>query len=307
MVLSSYSDVCDLVKNRPDGQIITVLGPTATGKTRLAVRLARDFNAEIISADSRQVYRGMDIGTGKDLADYVIDGQQIPYHLIDIAEPGEEYNVAQFQRAAYQAMDEISARRREVLLCGGSGMYIAALLGGYRLSPIERDEKLYAELEQKSDEELTELLASYHPLHNHTDTCERARLLKAVEIECYYAQHPEWKQLVREVPSVIIGLMGDRDGIRSRITDRLRQRLDEGMIEEVDSLIKNGASTRQLLKYGLEYKFVTMYLLGQISKEEMFTKLNTAIHQFSKRQMTWFRKMERDGFVIHWIDIANLR
>lgn len=307
MKLRSYSDVCDLVRSRPAGHAITVLGPTATGKTRLAVRLARDFNAEIVSADSRQVYRGMDIGTGKDLSDYVIDGQQIPYHLIDVAEPGEEYNVAQYQRAAYQVIDEIRGRGREVLICGGSGMYVAALLGGYRLSPIERDERLWVDLQSKSDEELTEMLRSFRPLHNHTDTCERERLLKAVEIESYYATHPEWKELVHEVPSVIIGLCGDRDGIRERITARLRQRLDEGMIEEVDALVKKGVSTRQLLKYGLEYKFVTMYVLGEITREEMFAKLNTAIHQFSKRQMTWFRKMERDGFVIHWIDIEDLK
>lgn len=305
-MLRSYAEVCDLVRNRPAGQVITVLGPTATGKTRLAVRLARDFNAEIISADSRQVYRGMDIGTGKDLSDYVIDGQQIPYHLIDIVEPGTEYNVAQYQQAAYLAMDDIKSRGREVLICGGSGMYVEALLGGYRLSPIERDEKLRAELEAKSDEELTELLASFHPLHNHTDTCERERLLKAVEIECYYAQHPEWKERVREIPSVIIGTTGDRDLVRAKITARLRQRLEEGMIDEVDTLIKNGASVKQLLKYGLEYKFVTLFLLGELSKEEMFEKLNIAIHQFSKRQMTWFRRMERQGFVIHWVDVAQL-
>lgn len=305
-MLRSYAEVCDLVRQRPAGQVITVLGPTATGKTRLAVRLARDFNAEIISADSRQVYRGMDIGTGKDLSDYFIDGQQIPYHLIDIVEPGTEYNVAQYQQAAYLAMDGIKSRGREVLICGGSGMYVEALLGGYRLSPIEPDEKLRAELEAKSDEELTELLASFHPLHNHTDTCERARLLKAVEIECYYARHPEWKERVREIPSVIIGTTGDRDLVRAKITARLRQRLDEGMIEEVDNLIKNGASVQQLLKYGLEYKFVTLFLLGELSKEEMFEKLNIAIHQFSKRQMTWFRRMERQGFVIHWVDVSHL-
>lgn len=305
-MLHSYAEVCDLVRQRPSGQVITVLGPTATGKTRLAVRLARDFNAEIISADSRQVYRGMDIGTGKDLSDYFIDGQQIPYHLIDIVEPGTEYNVAQYQQAAYLAMDDIKSRGREVLICGGSGMYVEALLGGYRLSPIEPDENLRAELEAKSDEELTELLASFHPLHNHTDTCERGRLLKAVEIECYYAQHPEWKERVREIPSVIIGTTGDRDLVRAKITARLRQRLDEGMIDEVDQLIKNGASVQQLLKYGLEYKFVTLFLLGELSKDEMFEKLNIAIHQFSKRQMTWFRRMERQGFVIHWVDVSHL-
>ncbi len=304
--LKSYDDICQLIRSKRDEEIVTVLGPTATGKTRLAVRIARDFGGEIISADSRQVYRGMDIGTGKDLEDYVIDGQVIPYHLIDIAEPGVEYNVAQYQQAAYVAMDAIRGRGREIVLCGGSGMYIEALLGGYRLAPVTRDPQLYVELSAKSDEELTEILQSFRALHNHTDTCERPRLIKAVEIEYYYQQHPEWKDDTRKIPSVIIGLCGDRDLIRSRITRRLKERLDNGMIEEVEALIKQGANVNQLLRYGLEYKFVTMYLLNQISKEEMFAKLNTAIHQFSKRQMTWFRKMERSGFVINWVDIAVL-
>lgn len=305
-MLKGYDDICQLIRSKRDEEIVTVLGPTATGKTRLAVRIARDFGGEIISADSRQVYRGMDIGTGKDLEDYMIDGQMIPYHLIDIAEPGVEYNVAQYQQAAYVAMDGIRARGHEIVLCGGSGMYIEALLGGYRLAPVTRDPQLYAELSAKSDEELTEILKSFRALHNHTDTCERPRLIKAVEIEYYYQQHPEWKDVTREIPSVIIGLCGDRDLIRSKITRRLKERLDNGMIEEVEALIKNGANVNQLLRYGLEYKFVTMFILGQISREEMFVKLNTAIHQFSKRQMTWFRKMERSGFDIHWVDIANL-
>ena len=304
--LKNYGDVSNLVHSKGADEIVTVLGPTATGKTRLAVRIARDFGGEIISADSRQVYRGMDIGTGKDLEDYVVDGQTIPYHLIDIAEPGVEYNVAQYQLAAYEAMDGIRARGHEIVLCGGSGMYIEALLGGYRLAPITHDPRLYAELSAKTDEELTEILKSFRALHNHTDTCERPRLIKAVEIEYYYQQHPEWKNVTRKIPSVIIGLCGDRDLIRSKITRRLKERIGGGMVEEVESLIDKGANVNQLLRYGLEYKFVTMYILGEISKEEMFAKLNTAIHQFSKRQMTWFRKMERSGFVIHWIDIANL-
>ena len=304
--LKNYGDVSNLVHSKGADEIVTVLGPTATGKTRLAVRIARDFGGEIISADSRQVYRGMDIGTGKDLEDYVVDGQTIPYHLIDIAEPGVEYNVAQYQLAAYEAMDGIRARGHEIVLCGGSGMYIEALLGGYRLAPITHDPRLYAELSAKTDEELTEILKSFRALHNHTDTCERPRLIKAGEIEYYYQQHPEWKNVTRKIPSVIIGLCGDRDLIRSKITRRLKERIGGGMVEEVESLIDKGANVNQLLRYGLEYKFVTMYILGEISKEEMFAKLNTAIHQFSKRQMTWFRKMERSGFVIHWIDIANL-
>lgn len=302
----NYSDITRMIAAKSPEQIVTVLGPTATGKTRLAVRIARDFGAEIISADSRQVYTGMDIGTGKDLADYTIDNQQIPYHLIDIVEPGTEYNVAQYQQAAYAALDDIRARGREVVLCGGSGMYIEAVLGGFRLSPITRDEKLYAELSAKSDEELIEMLKSFRALHNHTDTCERKRLIKAVEIEIYYHEHPEWQDLTRKVPSLIFGTTGDRDLVRSRITHRLHQRLQEGMIDEVDRLIKQGASVDQLLRYGLEYKYVTMYLLGRIGREEMEEKLNVAIHQFSKRQMTYYRKMERSGFKIHWVDIDKL-
>ncbi|MBQ7550695.1 MAG: tRNA (adenosine(37)-N6)-dimethylallyltransferase MiaA, partial [Bacteroidales bacterium] len=279
---------------------------TATGKTRLAVRLAKDLDGEIISADSRQVYRKMDIGTGKDLSDYTINQQTIPYHLIDIAEPGTEYNVAQYQQAAYQAIDSIRARHKEVILCGGSGMYIESLLNGFRLSPITRDEKLYAELNAKSDEELIQLLQSFRTLHNHTDTCERRRLIKAVEIEYYYQQHPEWKDLTRKIPSLIIGLTSDRDFIRKKITQRLQERLQSGMIEEVEQLIKQGVNSEQLLRYGLEYKYLTRYISGQIDRDTMFEKLEIAIHQFSKRQMTWFRGMERHGFTIHWIDIKNL-
>ena len=304
--LHTYDEVLTLVQARQSDEIITILGPTATGKTHLAVCLAYDLNAEIISADSRQVYRGMNIGTGKDLSEYTIHDKKIPYHLIDIVEPGTEYNVAQFQHTAYRVMDEIHARAHEVILCGGSGMYIEAILGGYRLSPISRDESLWEELNAKCDEELIEILKSFRPLHNHTDTCERARLLKAVEIEYYYAQHPEWQTLTKTIPSIIIGITGDRDLIRQRITRRLKQRLEEGMIEEVKQLIEQGTNIQQLLKYGLEYKFVTLYLLGEITYEEMFEKLNVAIHQFSKRQMTWFRKMERDGFLIHWVDCATL-
>lgn len=304
--MNNYQEILDLIAQKQADEIITVLGPTATGKTRLAVRLAHDLNGEIISADSRQVYRSMDIGTGKDLSDYTLNQQMIPYHLIDIAEPGVEYNVAQYQQAAYQAIDDIRARNKEVILCGGSGMYIEALLNGFRLSPVTRDEKLYAELNAKSDEELIDLLQSFRPLHNHTDTCERRRLIKAVEIEYYYQRNPEWKELTRKIPSLLIGLTGDRDFIRQKITQRLQERLQNGMIEEVEQLIKRGVPTEQLIRYGLEYKYLTLYILGEMDYETMFEKLKIAIHQFSKRQMTWFRGMERRGFIIHWIDIKNL-
>ena len=282
--------------------VITVTGPTATGKTRLAAALAKELNGEIISADSRQVYRRMDIGTGKDIEDYSVGGVAIPYHLIDIAEPGEEYNVAKWQQAAYEAMAGIKGRGRRVILCGGSGMYVEALLKGYRLSPVPLQPELRAELEKHSEDELVQMLASFRPLHNHTDTCEHHRLIHALELEIYYHNHPELQ--TKSVQSYIFGLKGDRDLIRSKITERLKTRLENGLIEEVENLISENVSQKQLLKYGLEYKFVTMYLQGEISKDTLFEKLNIAIHQFSKRQMTWFRKMERDGFVIDWIDIA---
>ena len=282
--------------------VITILGPTATGKTKLATALAQKLDGEIISADSRQVYRQMDIGTGKDIEDYFIDGQIIPYHLIDITEPGEEYNVSKWQQAAHKAIADIEGRGRRAIVCGGSGMYIEALLKGYRLSPVPPQPELRAELERHTDEELTRLLASFRPLHNHTDTCERPRLLHALELEIYYNKHPELK--TKPVESIIFGLKGDRDLIRRKITDRLKQRLQNGLIEEVEKLIAENVNQNQLLKYGLEYKFVTLYLQGKLTKEELFEKLNIAIHQFSKRQMTWFRKMERDGFVIDWIDIS---
>lgn len=306
MTLNSYDDIIRLISHKKADEIVTILGPTATGKTKLAVRIARDLNAEIISADSRQVYRGMDIGTGKDLSDYSIDNQTIPYHLIDIATPGTEYNVSQFQQAAYRAIGIIRAKGKEVVLCGGSGMYVESLLQGYRLSPITRDPELFAQLNAKSDEELTAILSSFGPLHNHTDTCERHRLLKAVELELYYQAHPEWQEYTRPTPSVVIGVTGNRERIRERITVRLKERLQNGMIEEVDALIRSGVSPAQLIRYGLEYKYITLFLQGELDAETMFEKLNIAIHQFSKRQMTWFRRMERNGIIIHWIDSDKL-
>lgn len=282
---------------------ITILGPTATGKTRIAAMLAKHIGGEIISADSRQVYCGMDIGTGKDLADYTIDGISIPYHLIDIVKPGIEYNVFQYQQLAHQAIRDIEERGKQVVICGGSGMYIEALLKGYKLFPVPDNPSLRAELEKQTDEQLTELLASFKALHNHTDTCERPRLLRAIEIEVYYREHPELWESCRAVPSVVFGLRGDRDLIRSRITRRLRDRLETGMVEEVRNLIAGGVSQQQLIRYGLEYKFLTLYLQGQMDYDTMFERLKIAIHQFSKRQMTWFRKMERDGFNIHWMDV----
>lgn len=287
----------------PD-RIITILGPTATGKTGLAVRVADTLNGEIVSADSRQVYRDMDIGTGKDLDEYNINGHNIPYHMINIIEPGVEYNVFEYQRGAQQAIDDISQREKPVIFCGGSGMYIESVLKGYKLFPVPQNNQLRTELEKETDEKLIELLATYKSLHNHTDTCERERLIRALEIETYYHEHPELLQTAKPRPSIIFGLAGDRDIVRKKITHRLKERLENGLIEEVEVLIRKGVNPAQLIRYGLEYKFVTLYIQQLIDRDTLFQQLNTAIHQFSKRQMTWFRRMERSGFVIHWIDCA---
>jgi tRNA dimethylallyltransferase len=282
---------------------ITLLGPTATGKTKFAALLADTIGAEIISADSRQVYKGMDIGSGKDIKDYTINDKVIPYHLIDIAEAGTEFNVFQYQQAAYQAIENIRKRNKNIILCGGSGMYIEALLKGYKLFPVPTNDSLREQLSKKSFEELTALLAQFRPLHNQTDTEDISRLLRALEIEYYYSEHPELLSRTQPIESIIFGLKGDRDLIRNRITARLKERLENGMIEEVQKLVNEGVSQMQLVRYGLEYKYITLYLQNKIDKETLFSKLNIAIHQFSKRQMTWFRKMERSGFVIHWLDI----
>lgn len=285
-------------------EIITILGPTATGKTHIAALLAKKIGAEIVSADSRQVYRNMDIGTGKDLSDYQVDGFPIPFHLIDVVEPGVEYNVFQYQQAASKAIKEIQKREVPVILCGGSGMYLEALLKGYKLFPVPTNNELRTHFQTQSFDDLSKLLASFKSLHNITDTDHPERLYRALEIEIYYQNHPELQEISTPIPSIIFGLNGDRDHIRKKITLRLKERLENGMIEEIETLIQNGVNPTQLIRYGLEYKFVTQYLLGELTFDTMFEKLNIAIHQFSKRQMTWFRKMERDGFLIHWIDIS---
>lgn len=286
-------------------RIITILGPTATGKTRIAALLAKELGGEIVSADSRQVYRKMDIGTGKDLSDYCIDGVQIPFHLIDIVEPGIEYNVFQYQQLAFSAIQDIQRRGKPVILCGGSGMYMEALLKGYKLFPVPENQTLRMEWSTISDEKLAEMLAQFKPLHNQTDIETRTRLLRALEIEHYYQEHPELMEWTQPIPSIIFGLHGDRDLIRQKITRRLKERLENGMIQEVKQLMDDGVNIQQLIRYGLEYKFVTQFILNEIDEKTLFQKLNIAIHQFSKRQMTWFRKMEREGFNIHWIDISK--
>ncbi len=284
--------------------LVTILGPTASGKTPLAAALAYRLNAEIISGDSRQVYRRMDLGTGKDLADYVVDGKRIPYHLIDIVEPGYKYNVFEFQRDFLQAYDEIRQRGVLPILCGGTGMYIESVLKGYKLLPVPENPELRASLADKSLDELTTILAGYKKLHNSTDVDTVKRAIRAIEIEEYYRQQPVSAREFPAINSLVIGVDIDRDLRRAKITCRLKQRLDEGMVDEVRALLDAGIPAEDLIYYGLEYKYLTLYAVGQLTYDEMFHQLEIAIHQFAKRQMTWFRGMERRGFNIHWIDAS---
>ena len=285
--------------------LITILGPTASGKTPLAAALADKMNTEIISGDSRQVYREMDLGTGKDLADYTVNGRQIPYHLIDIVEPGYKYNVFEFQRDFLQAYDDISARGKLPILCGGTGMYIESVLKGYRLIPVPDNKELRAELADKSLEELTQMLGRYKKLHNSTDVDTVKRAIRAIEIEEYYLHEKVDERPFPKLNSLIIGVNIDREHRREKISRRLRQRLDEGMVEEVRKLLNKGIHAEDLVYYGLEYKYLTLYATGELTYEEMVTQLEIAIHQFAKRQMTWFRGMERRGFTIYWIDALS--
>lgn len=284
--------------------LITILGPTASGKTSLAVALADRLHTEIISADSRQVYRRMNLGTGKDLADYEIGDHKIPYHLIDIVEPGYKYNVFEFQRDFLKAYEDIRGRGMLPVLCGGTGMYLESVLKGYRLLPVPENPELRERLYSKSLEELTSILASYKKLHNSTDVDTAKRAVRAIEIEEYYRSQPVEAREFPAIRSLIVGVDIDRERRREKITRRLRQRLDEGMVEEVRSLLAEGIKPEDLIYYGLEYKYLTLYATGQMSYEEMSGQLETAIHQFAKRQMTWFRGMERRGFTIHWVDAA---
>lgn len=286
-----------------NANLIVILGPTATGKTNLAARLAYDLDAEIISADSRQVYRGMDIGTGKDLADFVVNGKQIPYHLIDIVDAGTEYNVFEFQKDFLQAYENIVSRNKTAILCGGSGLYIDAVVKGYRFLEVPENTALRNELEQKSIDELNAMLLSYKAIHNTTDSIYKKRIIRAIEVAKFQSEN---EALIRDFPKinhVIFGIDFDRETIKKRITQRLKHRLEhEGMIDEVKQLIANGVDPEKLKFYGLEYKLITQYLQNELNYNDMFQKLNTSIHQFAKRQSTWFRKMEKDGFNIHWIE-----
>lgn len=281
--------------------MITVLGPTATGKTRLAALLANKTEGEIISADSRQVFRDMDIGTGKDLEDYVVNGKQIPFHLVDIAEPGTEYNVYAFQRDFLNAYTDIRQRGHLPVLCGGTGLYLEAVLNGYHLQQVPENPALRERLHVFSDDKLIELLKSYGPLHNTTDITDRQRTIRAIEIREHEKAHPV-KEAFPKINAINFGIIFPREEVRQRITQRLKNRLENGMIEEVQRLLHRGLKPEQLTFYGLEYRYVTQYVTGEITYNEMFTKLNTAIHQFSKRQMTWFRRMEKRGIIIYWID-----
>lgn len=285
--------------------LITILGPTASGKTPLAAALAARLHTEIISGDSRQVYRRMDLGTGKDLADYVVDGYRVPYHLIDIAEPGYKYNVFEFQRDFLKAYEDMRSRGLLPVLCGGTGMYLESVLKGYRLLPVPENPELREKLADKSLEELTAILASYKKLHNTTDVDTAKRAIRAIEIEEYYLHQPVEAREFLEIRSLIIGVDIDRDLRREKISRRLKQRLDEGMVDEVRALIESGIHPDDLIYYGLEYKYLTLYVTGQMTFDEMYRQLEIAIHQFAKRQMTWFRGMERRGFTIHWIDATR--
>lgn len=286
-----------------DADILVVLGPTASGKTSFAAHLADEFDGEVISADSRQVYKEMNLGTGKDYKDYHVGAHQIPYHLIDIAEPGTRYNVYEFQKDFLEVYQSLKSKGKLPVLCGGSGLYIEAVLKGYKLIHVPIDPELRQSLYGKPLSELREILLSYKQnLHNTTDLTSVKRAIRAIEIARYYSEHSEIDLEYPGIQSFILGIAFDRPTQRRRITERLKQRLKSGMIEEVEHLMKSGLSTDDLEYYGLEYKYIVRYLVGEIPYETMFEQLNIAIHQFAKRQMTWFRKMERNGMKIHWID-----
>lgn len=287
--------------------LLVIIGPTASGKTSFATQLAKKLNGEIISGDSRQVYRRMDIGTGKDYDDYLIDGELIPAHLIDIKEPGYKYNVYEFQNDFFKIYNEIQLRKKTAIFCGGTGLYIEAVLKGYKLIHVPSNYQLRESLKEKSLEELETILSQFRKLHNSTDTDTVKRAIRAIEIETYYQTHPEINVSLPEMRPLIIGIDIERDRRRERITKRLKQRIEDGMIDEVQGLLNEGIPPEDLIYYGLEYKYITQHLIGELSYDEMINQLNIAIHQFAKRQMTWFRGMERRGVKIHWIKESNPR
>lgn len=283
-------------------ELITIIGPTASGKTAFAAALAARLDTEIISGDSRQVYRSMDIGTGKDLADYMVDGKQIPYHLIDICNPGDKYNVFEYQHDFHKAFEEIRKKGKLPILCGGTGMYIESVLRGFKLLDVPQNPALRESLKGKSLAELEQILASYKVLHNKTDVDSAQRAIRAIEIEEFYKTEAPDKREYAPINSLIIGVDINRELRREKISRRLRARLDEGMVDEVRAILATGVKSEDLIYYGLEYKFLTLYIIGQLTYDEMVSQLEIAIHQFAKRQMTWFRGMERRGLHIHWLD-----
>lgn len=288
--------------------MITIIGPTASGKTRLAVQVAAEYDTEVISADSRQFYRGMTLGTGKDLDDYIIKDNEgnvvktIPYHLIDIKEPGYKYNIYEYQQDFHRIFADMTRRNKLPILCGGSGLYVESILKGYEMHEVPENPELRKSLEGKSLAELEEILKTYKTLHNSTDTDTAKRAIREIEIRDYYKTHAEQLVGYPAVPSLVVGINIDRDLRREKITRRLEERLSCGMLDEVQKLLDNGLSPEDLIYYGLEYKYLTLHLIGELTYKEMFDQLEIAIHQFSKRQMTWFRGMERRGIKINWID-----
>jgi tRNA dimethylallyltransferase len=282
--------------------LLLITGPTASGKTALAASVAKRIGGEIISADSRQVYRGMDLGTGKDYDDYLVDGTRIPCHLIDIADPGYKYNVFEYQRDFNKVYSDLRKRKVFPVVCGGSGMYADSIITGYKMFEVPPDSGLRIELEKKSMDELREILSTYKSLHNTTDIDSKKRIIRAIEIEHSSKNKASNHSVFPRVKALIAGVRFDRDTRRRRISERLGQRLDTGMIDEVKQLIESGVDPETLIYYGLEYKFITLFLTGKISGDEMLKDLEIAIHQFAKRQMTWFRGMERRGITIHWIE-----
>lgn len=285
-----------------DYNLVVVLGPTATGKTRFASLLADRLNGEIISADSRQVYKRMDIGTGKDIEDYMVEERPIPHHLLDICEPGTKYNVYEYQKDFFEVFEQIRKRGKQPILCGGTGMYIEAVTKGYKLISVPVNKELRKSLSGKSLKELEAILSTYKRLHNKTDTDTIKRAIRAIEIEDFYKNNHVDDYELPEIKPIYLGIHVDRETRRKRITSRLNKRLDEGMVDEVKSLLNENISPDDLIYYGLEYKYLTMYVTGKMQYEKMVEKLNISIHQFAKRQMTWFRKMEREGVLINWIN-----
>ena len=291
-----------MLKTMTPYNLVTILGPTACGKTTLAVALANRLQTAVISADSRQVYRSMDLGTGKDLEEYIVDGREVPYHLIDIVDAGYKYNVFEYQRDFLNVYGDLRGKGQLPVLCGGTGMYLESVLRGYRLVEVPENKELRDSLADKSLDELTVILRGYKQLHNTTDvdTCKRA--IRAIEIEEYYRTNEVATREFPEIKSLTIGLDVSRELRRERISRRLRERLEQGMVDEVRSILDSGVAAEDLIYYGLEYKYLTMYVIGQLTYDEMVNQLEIAIHQFAKRQMTYFRGMERRGVPIHWID-----